>query len=244
MSNRPVLEEVDDDDIDVDMDIAQFDPGLRTPIAPAARAAPPVARAADATIVDPNGFSEAERAELRSFQLIYPCYFDKNRSHVQGRRVSAAKAVRNPLAKTISDACRHLFVQCMLELDKTHPQDYGNPGRVRVLLKADGAPHDERFKTKRQLLNVIADYLILHPTTLELVGPASGIPLPREYEQGYEPVELPRVKGFQMNTIVPVHLQLSIKHPMTKSIYDAPPPPPPGVKAPPKQKKKVMRMRG
>ena len=41
MSNnkRPVLEEVDDDDIDnMDMNIAEFDPSLTTPIAPKTRA--------------------------------------------------------------------------------------------------------------------------------------------------------------------------------------------------------------
>lgn len=262
--SRPVLEEVDDDDIDFDMDIAQFDPNLRTPIAPSIQRStpqasfipPPVQQqqqtsrpSSDETnpsIVDPNKFSEEERNHLKSFQLIYPCYFDKNRSHKEGRRVSENKAVVNPLAKTISDACRHLFLQCMLELDKTHPQDFGNPGRVRVLIKQDGKFEDERFKTKRELLNVIADYLRAHPTTLESIGPKSGIPLPREYEQGFDPLEIPKVKKFKMNTIVPVHSQLSIKHPMTKSIYDPVPDALPQVKAPSakQMKKKVMKIRG
>lgn len=262
MSNRPVLEEVDDDDIDIDMDIAQFDPQLRTPIAPIqtptvqtsqpSQQTQPPHQAAHSknhpSIVDPNKFSEEERNHLKKFQLIYPCYFDKNRSHKEGRRVSASKAVNNPLAKTISDACRHLFLQCMLELDKTHPQDFGNPGRVRVLIKDDGTPQDLRFKTKRELLDVIADYLISHPTTLDSIGPKSGIPLPREYEVGgdFEPHDVPKVKGFRMNSIVPVHSPLSIKHPMTKGIYE---PEVEQIAAPKvpnanKMKKKVMKIRG
>ncbi|CAH2353172.1 signal recognition particle Sec65p subunit [[Candida] railenensis] len=264
MSNRPVLEEVDDDDIDMDLDIAQFDPQLRTPIAPIQRAQPPVMQSSYSqvqqqpqsqptskehpSIVDPNKFTEEERNHLKKFQLIYPCYFDKNRSHKEGRRVSSSKAVNNPLAKTISDACRHLFLQCMLELDKTHPQDFGNPGRVRVFIKENGTPQDQRFKTKRELLDVIADYLISHPTTLDSIGPKSGIPLPREYEVGgnFEPEEVPKVKGFKMNSIVPVHSPLSIKHPMTKSIYDPEPEQVAPVKAPNpnKMKKKVKMIRG
>ncbi|CAK7896212.1 signal recognition particle subunit Sec65p [[Candida] anglica] len=261
MSNRPVLEEIDDDDIDMDMDIAKFDPNLRTPIAPIqGNAFPPKTTTPPAkpghgqsvdpsAIVDPNKFTEEERNHLKSFQIIYPCYFDKNRSHREGRRVSSNKAVANPLAKTISDACRHLFLHCMLELDKTHPQDFGNPGRVRVWLKEDGEPQDQRFKTKRELLNVIADYLTAHPTTLESVGPNSGVPLPREYEVGYEPSYVPKVKGYRMNTVVPVHSPLTVKHPMTKAIYDPEPEPLPQIKpnapASAKQmKKKVMKIRG
>ena len=57
--------------------------------------------------MDPNSFTEEEK-QFDQFQIIYPCYFDINRSHKQGRRVSIDRAVENPLATTISDACRRL----------------------------------------------------------------------------------------------------------------------------------------
>lgn len=265
MARRPVLEEVDDDDIDMNLDIAQFDPLLRTPIAPLNQ--PTITRSQDSEpplfpnlpmttpefpdqkrddIIDPAKFSEQEREELGRFQIVYPCYFDKNRSHKEGRRVSEEKAVLNPLAKTISDACRQMKIPVLLELDKTHPQDFGNPGRVRVLIKESGKPSDARFSTKKQLLNVIAGYLQEHPTTLHSIGRNSGIPYPSEFEQGFDPEELPRVKGFKMNSIVPVHSNLTLKHPMTKLIYD-PQPEIAALDAPkvPKQpKKKIMKIRG
>ncbi|KAG7194130.1 signal recognition particle subunit [Scheffersomyces spartinae] len=274
MSNRPVLEEIDDDDIDnLDMDIAQFDPTLNTPIAPL-RPQPTVVRSQDQhqqqqyqampsltddvvnvdkkEIVDSNKFTDEDRIRLQSFQVLYPCYFDKNRSHKEGRRVSVDKAVVNPLAKTISDACRALHLNTFLELDKTHPQDFGNPGRVRILIKdkfEDGKVMDLRFTCKRSLLNAVASYLQAHPTTLSSIGPGSGIPLPQEYETGFEPLELPLVKGFRMNTIVPVHSSLTMKHPMTKSIYDPLPEQPSqgAIKpstAPKQPKKKIMKIRG
>lgn len=267
MSKKPTLEEVDEDDIDnMDMDIAQFDPNLRTPIAPINK--PTVTRSQDLEpplfpnipmptqsqqssslanpdLIDPEKFSEAEKEHLSKFQVIYPCYFDKKRTHKEGRRVSADKAVENPIAKTISDACRKLHIPVLLELDKSHPQDFGNPGRVRVLIKDEGKPNDSRFSNKRVLLNSIATYLQEHPTTLASIHKNTGIPYPKEYEEGFEPEEIPQVKGFKMNTIVPVHSNFTLKHPMTKSIYD---PEPEAVqdapKAPKQPKKKIMRVRG
>lgn len=261
MEKRPVLEEVDDDDIDnMDMDIAQFDPSLKTPIAPIHKPVitrsqdaeqpvftPPVmqqALPADRDIVDPSKFTAEEREELGRFQIIYPCYFDINRSHSEGRRVSIDRAVENPLAKTILDACRQLKLPVLLELDKLHPQDFGNPGRVRVLLKAEGKPSNALYSTKRTLFNKISEYLSDHPTTLLSIGKQSGIPYPSEYEQGFTPEELPKVKGFKMNTIVPVHSNYTLKHPMTKMIYDPEPEAAEQPKLPKAPKKKVMKIRG
>lgn len=263
MAKRPVLEEVDDDDIDnMDMDIAQFDPNLRTPIAPINKPVitrsqdsepalfpnvqpTPVSQPRRSDIVDPSKFSAKEREELNSFQIIYPCYFDKNRTFKQGRRVPLADAVENPLAKTISDAIRRLQIPALLELDKSHPQDFGNPGRVRVLIKDKGVAGDSRFPTKKSLMRNISTYLKEHPTTLESIGRLSGIPYPAEFET-FEPEELPRVKGKAMNTIVPIHSNLMLKHPMTKLIYDPLPETPEAPKLPkaPKQQKKIMKIRG
>lgn len=262
MSKRPVLEEVDEDDIDnMDMDLAQFDPNLRTPVAPLAPS-PSVVRSQDPQpsfvkpnpvsnpnpssqeIRDPRQFTDEEKKQFRSYQVIYPCYFDKNRSHKQGRRVSKLKAVDNPLAITLADACKFLHLPVLLELDKSHPQDYGNPGRVKVLIKTNGEPVDEFIKNKRQIMNSIGNFLKLHPTSLNSVDESSGHPIPPEYkEDGYRPEVIPKVKGFKMNTIVPIHSPLTMKHPMTKHIYD-PEPERPKVVAPKVPKKKVMKIRG
>lgn len=267
MSKKPVLENVDDEDIDnMDLDIAQFDPSLKTPIAPLKESAkvtrsqdqePPLfpmfpndnkeEAAQEKDILNPNNISDEEKAQLKSFQVIYPCYFDKNRSHKEGRRVSISRAVENPLAKTISDACQRLNMPIVLELDKSHPQDFGNPGRVRIMMKDPERgfkPTDPGYPNKRFLLNSIADYLKAHPTTLESIGPKSGIPVPREYQTDFEPNEIPHVKGFKMNTIVPIHSQFTMKHPMTKSIYEALPEQPKAKNAPKQMKKKIMKIRG
>lgn len=259
---RPQLEEVNDDDIDnMDMDIAQFDPNLKTPIAPLNK--PVITRSQDSDpapvqsapkpytssqntnngIVDPEKFSEEERKAISELQIIYPCYFDVHRSHKQGRRVSRDLAVENPLATTISDACRSMKLSALLELDKTHPQDFGNPGRVRIQFKKNGSPCGP-YTTKRALYNAIAKYLKTRPTTLASVGKNSGVPYPREYEENFQPEEIPKVKGFHMNTIVPVHSSFTMKHPMTKLIYDPEPEVAEAPKLPKAPKKKIMKVRG
>ncbi|CAX39695.1 signal recognition particle subunit sec65 homologue, putative [Candida dubliniensis CD36] len=291
-NKRPILEEVDDDDdIDnMDMDIAEFDPNLTTPIAPK-RPQPTIVRSQDLDsnlniepplfpnniplnqiqiqnqlsqkpssnrngIIDPNSFTPQEKEQFNQFQIIYPCYFDINRSHKQGRRVSIDKAVENPLATTISDACKKLGLPVFLELDKTHPQDFGNPGRVKVLFKAvfdNGKLLNSKLSTKRILFNVICEYLNENPTTLESIEPKNnGIPYPPEFNSSnnnsndFQPEEIPKVKGFKMNTIVPIHSNLTLKHPMTKHIYDPEPEPPIIGKSnvPKLPKKKVMKIRG
>lgn len=265
----PKLEEIEDiDDIDnLDMDLAELDSSLKTPIAP--RIVPQVVRSQDqeeepplfpgqATLPSgsgPTSFSfinpetgkiekstkitQEDLEELKCFQILYPCYFDKKRSHKQGRRVPTSLAVENPLAKTIADAVRELNMLCVFEGEKCHPQDFGNPGRVRVLLKEEGKPvSPERFLNKRTLMKKVAEYMQAHPTSLQSLR---EIPYGPDFE-GVEPKKVPLVKGFNMNQIVPLHSAFLMGHPMTKSIYEAPVPVP-TEKQPkiPKNRYKVVR---
>lgn len=100
----------------------------------------------------PRGMSKAEtetrerEAQERSkaYQCIYPVYFDSTRSREEGRRVPKQDAVSNPLAREIVDALSHIGsthqvpLQIVFEPTKTHPKDWANPGRIRVLVKKDG----------------------------------------------------------------------------------------------------------
>lgn len=257
----PKIEEVDDyDDIDnLEMDLAELDPSLRTPIAP--KITPTVVRSQDnevqapipnenqVSFINPETgkvegsaqMSKEELEEVKGFQIIYPCYFDKNRSHKEGRRVPLELAVENPLAKGVADAVRGLRLLCIFEGEKTHPQDFGNPGRVRVLLKEKGelVSSAMAFKGgKKQLLNKIGEYLLQHPTTPESLR---EIPYGPDFD-GIEFRKVPRVKAFKMNDIVPLHSPFLIGHPMTKSIYETVKPAAPEKQfKTPKNKFKVIR---
>lgn len=255
-TKMPTLEEIEDiEDIDnLDMDLAEFDPDLVTPVAPA-KPKPQVVRSQDA---DPTGqfpmadmfkgmgmgagsfdnaqrpasssapkkpanmkiydsMSPEERKEFKMMQIVYPCYFDKNRSVQEGRRVPVSLGVDNPLAKTILDACKVLRIPAVFEPEKTHPQDWGNPGRVRLGLKYEHVSTHPVLKTKKQALNAIAEYMRSHPTTLKNV---KDLPGPPELMEGsWEASEIPVVKGFRMNTIVPMHSTLTMKNPETAGAY-------------------------
>ncbi|TID21881.1 hypothetical protein CANINC_003365 [Pichia inconspicua] len=266
----PTLEEIEDyDEIDnMDMDIAEFDPDLVTPIAPA-KPKVQVAKSYDDEIQLPisdsfknmslkppqseedlrrkpgmkmyDSMTEDERREFKAMQVVYPCYFDKCRSVKQGRRVPISSAVRNPLAKSILDACKILRIPAVFEPEKTHPQDWGNPGRVRLGLRFEGESTHPVLKSKREALLAIAEYLKTHPTTLESV---KDLPGPPELMNGtWQPSEIPKVKGFKMNTIVPLHSYFTMKHPETAGAYfktktnDKP-------IEPKKFKQKIQRIRG
>ncbi|EDO17765.1 hypothetical protein Kpol_541p8 [Vanderwaltozyma polyspora DSM 70294] len=269
----PKLEEIDDyNDIDnLEMDLAELDPTLKTPIAP--KIVPTVVRSQDEeeerfkqqhqqqqelsrdvekiNFINPQTgkiegtttMSRKEMEEIKGFQVLYPCYFDKNRSHKEGRRVPKALAVENPLAKTLADAVRDLGLLCIFEGEKCHPQDFGNPGRVRVLLKENGelVSSANQFKGgKRQLMKKISEFLQKNPTTIEKLR---EIPYGSDFDN-IEFKRIPKVKGFKMNDIVPLHSPYLMGHPMCKSIYEAPPAPVAGNDKPmklPKNKYKVIR---
>lgn len=53
------------------------------------------------------------------------------------------RAVKNPLAREIVDACQGLGLEVVFEPGKMHPRDWANPGRVRVALKKSRIKNSE-----------------------------------------------------------------------------------------------------
>ncbi|VVT45985.1 uncharacterized protein SAPINGB_P000989 [Magnusiomyces paraingens] len=112
-------------------------------------------------------------AQFKDWDVLYPVYFDKNRSHTQGRRVPTCYAVENPLVSNILSALRNLLIPCILEPEKTHPKDWANPGRIRYLLRDADVERERRIQNprvavisnRRILYKLIGEYLIKHPTT-------------------------------------------------------------------------------
>lgn len=153
MSRNARVEEVSDSDSDPsEMDPSDFDPGLMSSIISPANIPstttttasnepqPPVLQPHFPGRPPPN--QNADRERTKHYQCLYPIYFDSTRSRAEGRRVGKDQAVANPLAQDIANACSQLPVagQVVFEPAKTHPKDWANPGRVRVLIKENGAP--------------------------------------------------------------------------------------------------------
>lgn len=142
---------------------------------PSVSAGPPTAGGGSSSI--PTTTTANARAYAH-FQCLYPVYFDAGRTRAEGRRVSRALAVSNPLAREIVNACRDLRLQTLFEPEKTHPKDWANPGRVKVHLKepsgggqakagggAAASASASGIKNKHQLYILIAQHLRNNPTT-------------------------------------------------------------------------------
>jgi signal recognition particle subunit SRP19 len=154
------IEEIEDSDPE-EMDIDEYDDHDPAPLRPAA---PRPAQPAATTLMNsanipmqaqnngmrpaPTTKSTPEENKERSkhWQCLYPVYFDKNKTRAEGRRVGKELAVANPLARELAEAVASLEYNVVFEPNKTHPKDWSNPGRCRVLVKEDGKAVSGRIK--------------------------------------------------------------------------------------------------
>lgn len=185
----PVIEEISDDEIDnAHLSLEEFDPhnpfsrsmpvegGLQlrptptpAPSSQVSQVTPvpqvsQVSQVPEASLASQNSPLPGTHGTklpdyMSSWTQIYPVYFNSNKTRKQGRRVDNVYAVKNPLAVLIADACRALGLTIALELTKTHPKDWSNPGRVRVQIP-EGT-------SKAQLLVNISKKLKTLPVTEE-----------------------------------------------------------------------------
>ncbi|KAF9110244.1 signal recognition particle subunit [Mortierella sp. AM989] len=101
--------------------------------------------------------SMEEAEQFKSWMCIYPCYIDGTKTVAEGRRISKEKAcVKQPWAKDIVEAVKELRLSQAFEPGKTHPKDWANRGRVRVLFKENGRFCHPTVHTKNELLVRIA----------------------------------------------------------------------------------------
>lgn len=141
-----------------------------------------------------------DTAQFKGWCALYPIYFDARRTTKHGRRIAKQNAVRNPLAKTIADACKLLGFSIVFEPQKSHPADWSNPGRVRVeFFDAAHKPTHRTVRTKGALLNGVAQYLRRNPTTED---DPFKVPVPG---MGRESKRAAIPKGATVNEIVPLH---------------------------------------
>ncbi|KAI9711248.1 MAG: signal recognition particle subunit [Bogoriella megaspora] len=209
MSRNARIEEVSDSDPE-DMDPSDFDPGSSLPYRPAAASSPlmnPSAIPATTPSSSRPGQPAYDPQKSKHYHCLYPIYFDANRSCAQGRRVSKELAVANPLARTIVDAVAGMGLSVVFEPGKTHPKDWANPGRVRVLLKQQDEPWSKGrmgVRNKHHLYRLVSQHLKSHPTTAEdpLRVRVPGLPLP---EDGKAPKAPGVPKGWKMGDVLPLH---------------------------------------
>lgn len=193
MSNHARIEELSDTDSDPPED------DISSLIAPSAIPS-------TSSQLPPEVRQTTDRGPSKHYQCLYPVYFDSARTRATGRRVSSANAISNPLAREIADATAQLGLPTVFEPDKTHPKDWANPGRVRVLLKqttpsGQAQYTNKNITSKHHLYLIVAKYLKQHPTTADspLKLRIAGLPVPQEVPKPAVP------RGWKINEILPLH---------------------------------------
>ena len=149
MSQHARIEELSDSDSDPpEQDPDDFNDTLIRPanIPPPSSRPPPQQPPPQPRQPQPPAFNSTIPPEYKAYQCLYPLYFDAGKTRSEGRRVSAEQAVKNPLAREIVDAVQFLGLKTVFEPGKTHPRDWANPGRVRVLVKEGGKARSARVK--------------------------------------------------------------------------------------------------
>ncbi|KAF9086159.1 signal recognition particle subunit [Mortierella sp. GBA35] len=101
--------------------------------------------------------SMEEADQFKNWMCLYPCYIDGTKTVAEGRRIPKSKAcVKQPWAKDIVEALKELMLSQAFEPGKTHPRDWANRGRVRVLFKDNGRFCHPTIHSKHELLIRIA----------------------------------------------------------------------------------------
>ncbi|KAJ7931213.1 signal recognition particle, SRP19 subunit [Mycena leptocephala] len=142
----------------------------------------------------PTGYtmkdSAVDLSPYKNWTCIYPIYIDAKRAYGTGqRRVPRDHAVWWPLSKDIADASTALGLATLHEVNKSHPRDWENPGRVRVQWKKDGRLMNPMIRTKKLLLESIAARIQLtkpqskpvppfHPAPTTTPAPSTATPAP------------------------------------------------------------------
>ena len=84
--------------------------------------------------------------------IIWPAYFDADRSRAEGRRVPQSMAVTDPSVDEIAKAVKQVGYDAVIERDKTYPRSPLEPtGRVAVQNADDAGKSD--------LLQAVAAYI-------------------------------------------------------------------------------------
>ncbi|CAE6461856.1 unnamed protein product [Rhizoctonia solani] len=119
----------------------------------------------------------ADLEKYKRWTSLYPIYFDAKRPYGQGqRRLAREKSLWWPQSRDIEVAARVLGIPTLHEPMKRHPQDWENPGRVKVLWKENGQVLNQKFNSKKRLLEAISLQIQIHKPD-QVPTPETSVPI-------------------------------------------------------------------
>lgn len=101
-----------------------------------------------------------EAPDIKKMKTLYPIYLNKNFSHQKGRKTLLANSITDPTLEEISQILTHLKIKHAIEVDKRHPADFFNYGRIRYQLEDEsGNPVNPEIRNRKQLLNAVGSLI-------------------------------------------------------------------------------------
>ena len=101
--------------------------------------------------------------DISKWMTLWPNYINSAKSKKEGRRVTEEQGCPDPIANDISEVCRHLRLDNVIEAYAQYPRDWicYPPGRVRVKMKDDetGAPMNPDVPNKKALMLKLAELI-------------------------------------------------------------------------------------
>lgn len=95
--------------------------------------------------------------EVATWRAVWPVQMMKGKSLKEGRVLSVSECLEEVTVQRIADAAIRLGFRVCVEEEKQYPRDplFLPPGRVRVELRKEGAPVNDKIGNKRQLLKAL-----------------------------------------------------------------------------------------
>eukprot|EP00929_Paragymnodinium_shiwhaense_P007110 TRINITY_DN111061_c0_g1_i1.p1 TRINITY_DN111061_c0_g1~~TRINITY_DN111061_c0_g1_i1.p1 ORF type:complete len:160 (-),score=49.92 TRINITY_DN111061_c0_g1_i1:115-594(-) len=119
-----------------------------------------------------------EDVDTSKWNVLYPHYINSKLTYSEGRRISTAKAVPNPVAPEMAQVCEFLKLPYKLEMNKSYPRDWMIRGRIRVMLKTpEGKFTHPEVQSKQQLMLKMGELI---PTLKNRQNNPEGHPHPKE----------------------------------------------------------------
>jgi len=154
----PILQEIDSDEEDEEeIDFREMPSASSSSAGPAFTRPTPQPAASSSSAPPSSSAPTITRETTKRWMTVYPIYIDAKRPIGKcARRIPRKDSVWWPLSGDMAQQCARLGFRCLHDPVKSHPKDWENTGRVKVLFKENGKPLNPYVKNKKQLLVLVS----------------------------------------------------------------------------------------
>ena len=98
--------------------------------------------------------------DVKNWKTFYPLYINSNFTTAKGRKTNLMNSVADPTLEEISQILSHLKIKHVIEVNKRHPSDFFNYGRVRYQLEDEnGELFNTEIRNRKMLCNQLGSLI-------------------------------------------------------------------------------------